>query len=115
MSIWEFALMVPLMTAGAPFNSLEFGLSRTRQVLYGLALAPATLVALAMALLQLPRYAAKRRQGRERARRRHTMSDWSFLVPPGISVTLRARSRPALLARCLDDETAPAANPTLLL
>ena len=43
------------------------------------------------------------------------MSDWSFLVPPGISVTLRARSKPALLARCLGDETAPAANRTLLL
>jgi len=70
MSGWEFALMVPLMTVGAPFNSLEFGLSRTRQLLYGLALAPATLVALAMALLQLPRYAAKRRQVRDHAARR---------------------------------------------
>jgi GT2 family glycosyltransferase len=69
MSGWEFALMVPLMTAGAPFNSLEFGLSRTRQLLYGVALAPATLAALVTALVQLPRYAAKRRQVRERAAR----------------------------------------------
>jgi GT2 family glycosyltransferase len=73
MSGWEFALMVPLMTVGAPFNSLEFGLSRTRQVLYGLALAPATLVALVAALAQIPRYAAKRRDVRERGARR---SSW---------------------------------------
>lgn len=62
MSGWEFALMVPLMTIGAPFNSLEFGLSRTRQLLYGLALIPATFVALAVTLVQLPKYAAKRRE-----------------------------------------------------
>ncbi len=67
MSGWEFALMVPLMTAGAPFNSQEFGLSRTRQLLYGLALMPATLIALATALLQLPKYSGKRRQVREGA------------------------------------------------
>ncbi len=72
MSGWEFALMAPLMTAGAPFNSLEFGLSRARQGLYGLALAPATVVALATALLQLPKYSAKRRQVRERAARRES-------------------------------------------
>lgn len=69
MSGWEFVLMVPLMTAGAPFNSLEFGLSRTRQLLYGLALMPATLIALATALLQLPKYAGKRRRVREGAAR----------------------------------------------
>jgi GT2 family glycosyltransferase len=70
MSGWEFALMVPLMTVGAPFNSLEFGLSRTRQVLYGLALVPATIAALAVTLAQLPKYAPKRRELRRRAARR---------------------------------------------
>ncbi len=69
MSGWEFALIVPLLTAGAPFNALEFGLSRARQLLYGLALVPATLAALVVTLVQLPKYAAKRRQVRERARR----------------------------------------------
>jgi len=69
MSGWEFALMVPLMTIGAPFNALEFGLKRKRQLLYGLALAPATLLALATMLVQLPKYAAKRRQVREQAAR----------------------------------------------
>jgi hypothetical protein len=43
------------------------------------------------------------------------MSDWSFLVPPDVGVTLRARTRPALLARCLGDETAPVAHPALLI
>jgi GT2 family glycosyltransferase len=64
MSGWEFALMVPLMTIGAPFNALEFGLSPTRQVLYGLALVPATFAALLVTLIQLPKYAAKRRDVR---------------------------------------------------
>jgi hypothetical protein len=67
MSGWEFALMVPIMTVGAPFNSVEFGLGRVRQVLYGLALVPATLAALVITLVQLPKYAAKRRQVREHA------------------------------------------------
>lgn len=69
MSGWEFALMVPLMTIGAPFNALEFGLSRKRQLLYGIALAPATLLALATTLVQLPKYAAKRRRVRQQAAR----------------------------------------------
>jgi GT2 family glycosyltransferase len=67
MSAWEFALMVPIMTIGAPFNSQEFGLSKVRQVIYGLALVPATLVALAVTLVQMPKYAAKRRQVRQQA------------------------------------------------
>jgi GT2 family glycosyltransferase len=67
MSGWEFALMAPLMTIGAPFNSLEFGLSPIRRVLYGLALVPATLAALAITLVQLPKYSAKRRDVRNRA------------------------------------------------
>lgn len=62
MSNWEFALMVPLMTVGAPFNAGEFGLDRVRTVLYGLALVPATAAALGAALYQLPRYVPKRRQ-----------------------------------------------------
>jgi hypothetical protein len=44
-----------------------------------------------------------------------SMGEWSFLVPPDITVTLRARSKPALLARCLGDETAHQPNATLLL
>jgi GT2 family glycosyltransferase len=67
MSWWEFALMAPLMTVGAPFNSLEFGLDRRRQVLFGLALVPATVLALGVTLVQLPVFAAKRRRIRERA------------------------------------------------
>ncbi len=43
------------------------------------------------------------------------MSDWSFDVPPDITVTLRASKRPALLARCLGSEVAPHAVPTLFL
>jgi len=60
---------VPLMTVGAPFNSLEFGLSRTRQVLYGLALVPATVAALIVTLVQLPQFAEKRRRVRRSAKR----------------------------------------------
>lgn len=67
MAWWEFALMVPLMSIGAPFNASEFGLSRSRQLLYGLALVPATFAALAVTLVELPRYAAKRRTIRDRA------------------------------------------------
>jgi hypothetical protein len=44
-----------------------------------------------------------------------SMGEWSCLVPPDITVTLRARSKPALLARCLGEETAHQPNPTLLL
>ena len=70
MSGWEFALMVPLMTVGAPFNALEFGLDRLRRVLFGLALVPATAAALVVTLFALPKYAAKRRQVRQRAAKR---------------------------------------------
>jgi GT2 family glycosyltransferase len=61
MSGWEFAAMAPLLTFGAPLNALEFGLPPARRVLYGLALVPATALALVTALLSLPRYASKRR------------------------------------------------------
>ncbi len=70
MSGWEFALMVPLMTVGAPLNALEFGLDRVRQVAYGAALVPATLAALAVTLWQLPQYVSKRQRVRSRAARR---------------------------------------------
>ena len=70
MSGWEFALMVPLMTLGAPFNAAEFGLDRVRGVLYGLGLVPATAAALVVALAQLPQYSAKRRQVRLQAARK---------------------------------------------
>lgn len=43
------------------------------------------------------------------------MSDWSFDVPPDLTVTLRASTRPALLARCLGSEVAPHAVPSLFL
>ncbi|MEX1254418.1 MAG: glycosyltransferase family 2 protein [Dehalococcoidia bacterium] len=70
MSGWEFALMAVLLTVGAPFNALEFGLKPSRTILYGLALVPATLIALVVTLGHLPQYAAKRRRIRERAARR---------------------------------------------
>ena len=62
MSGWEFLLMAPLLTVGAPFNAREFGLTPTRQLLYGLALVPATLAALAVTLYQLPQFLEKRRR-----------------------------------------------------
>lgn len=67
MSGWEFALMLPLMTVGAPFNATEFGVGRLRGVLYAIALIPATLAALVVTLWLLPRFAAKRRQVRDAA------------------------------------------------
>jgi hypothetical protein len=67
MSGWEFALMLPLMTVGAPFNAAEFGVGRLRSVLYAIALIPATLAALLVTLWLLPRFAAKRRQVRDAA------------------------------------------------
>jgi hypothetical protein len=70
MSGWEFALMVPLMAIGAPFNALEFGLSRFRRLLFGLALVPATAAALAVTLFQLPSFSSKRRHVRAAASRR---------------------------------------------
>lgn len=67
MSVWEFVLMVPLLTVGAPLNAMEFGLSLPRRLLYGAALVPATVVALVVTLAQLRRFAAKRRAVRSRA------------------------------------------------
>lgn len=61
MSGWEFALMVPLLSIGAPLNAREFGLDPARRVLYGLALVPATLAALVVTLAQLRGFSAKRR------------------------------------------------------
>jgi GT2 family glycosyltransferase len=82
MSGWEFALMVPLLTIGAPFNALEFGLRPVKKVLFGLALLPAALFAVPSALVQLPRYASKRRDIRGR-------------TPPPSSWCLRALWRPS--------------------
>lgn len=67
MSGWEFALMVPLLTVGAPLNAMEFGLSWPRRLFYAAALVPATAVALAVTLFQLPKFAAKRRWVRSRS------------------------------------------------
>ncbi len=60
--------MAAILTLGAPFNSAEFGLGRLRQVIYGLALVPATLAALVTTLFHLPRYAGKRRWIRDHAK-----------------------------------------------
>jgi GT2 family glycosyltransferase len=65
MSGWEFALMVPLLTIGAPLNAREFGLDPARRVIYGLALVPATLAALVVTLVQLRQFSAKRRRIRQ--------------------------------------------------
>jgi GT2 family glycosyltransferase len=70
MSGWEFALMVPLLTVGAPLNAGEFGLDRARRVLYGVALVPATLAALVVTLVQLRQFSEKRRRIRGAAARR---------------------------------------------
>ena len=70
MAGWEFVLMAAILTIGAPFNSSEFGLSRPRQILYGLALIPASLAALVTTLFYLPQYAAKRRWIREHTAKR---------------------------------------------
>ncbi len=67
MSLPEFAVMSTLLTIGAPLNVGEFGLRLPRRLLYGLALVPVTLMALAVTLWNLPRFAAKRRKVRARA------------------------------------------------
>lgn len=43
------------------------------------------------------------------------MPEWSFAVPPGVTVTLRASKRPALLARALGRESEQIADATLVL
>ena len=68
MAGWEFVVMAAVLTLGAPFNSSEFGLGRLRQVVYGLALVPATLAALVTTLFHLPRYMEKRRWIRDHAK-----------------------------------------------
>ncbi len=70
MSGWEFALMAALLTLGAPFNAREFGLSRGRALLYGLALTPMSVAALFVTLVQLPQFSAKRRQVRAETTRK---------------------------------------------
>lgn len=71
MSGWEFVLMVPLLTVGAPLNALEFGLTWPRRLLYGAALVPATIAALFVTVMQLRQFSSKRRwiQSRAGARR----------------------------------------------
>ncbi len=70
MAGWEFALMALILTVGAPFNAAEFGLGRVRQIVYGMALVPATIAALITTLAHLPKYAEKRRWIREHSRQR---------------------------------------------
>lgn len=67
MSWPEFIVMAALLTVGSPLNALEFGLPRWQRAVYALALVPATLLALAAALWNLPRYARKRREVRSRS------------------------------------------------
>lgn len=43
------------------------------------------------------------------------MAEWSFLVPPDVTVTVRASKKPRLLARALGREIARQPNATLLL
>ncbi len=62
MSAAEFAVALPLLVVGAPFNVTEFGLPPRRRALYFVALVPAALAAAATALWQLPAYRAKRRR-----------------------------------------------------
>ncbi len=73
MSWREFIPMAALLTIGAPLNALEFGLRPWQGLLYVLALVPTTLMALAAALWNLPRYSRKRRDVRARSARR---GDW---------------------------------------
>lgn len=94
MSWSEFALMVPLMTVGSPFNAREFGLSRGRQLLYGLALVPATVAALAVTIGQLPRFLEKRRQVRQRAYQERSWclrALWGGVKTPDAAVELRPK------------------------
>lgn len=67
MTLPEFAVMAALLTIGAPLNAGEFGLRLPQRLLYGLALVPVTLMALAVTLWNLPRFAVKRREVRSRA------------------------------------------------
>lgn len=73
MSWREFIPMAALLTIGSPLNALEFGLRPWQRLLYGLALVPTTLMALAAALWSLPRYSGKRRDVRTRSAKR---GDW---------------------------------------
>ena len=75
MALPEFALTAALLTIGAPLNAGEFGLRLPQRILYGLALAPMTLLALGATIRNLPRFAAKRRAVRARAARRGA---WCF-------------------------------------
>lgn len=70
MALPEFAVMAALLTIGAPLNVGEFGLRLPQRLLYGLALVPMTLMAMAATLWNLPRFAAKRREVRARSARR---------------------------------------------
>ena len=70
MALPEFAVMAALLTIGAPLNAGEFGLRLPQRLLYGLALVPVTLMALAVTLWNLPRFAVKRREVRARAAKR---------------------------------------------
>ena len=73
MSWREFIPMAALLTTGAPLNALEFGLRPWQGLLYVLALVPTTLIALAAALWNLPRYSRKRGDVRARSGKR---GDW---------------------------------------
>jgi GT2 family glycosyltransferase len=60
MSAAEFALAFPIVIAGAPFNSSEFGLTPARRALYSVLLIPVALLAAITTVVQLPAYREKR-------------------------------------------------------
>lgn len=43
------------------------------------------------------------------------MAEWSYVIPPDIGLTIRARRQPKLLGRCLGDEVPAMAEPALYL
>ncbi len=93
MTLPEFAVMAALLTIGAPLNAGEFGLRLTQRIVYGLALVPVTLAALAVALWDLRRFAAKRREVRARA---HGRGAWCLrAVWNGVGASPRISARRA--------------------
>lgn len=73
MSWREFIPMAALITIGAPLNALEFGLRPWERSIYVLALVPTTLIAMAVAVWNLPRYSRKRKAVRAQSGKR---GDW---------------------------------------
>lgn len=58
----EFLPLFLIAVVGSPFNSGQFGLPAYKKVLYFFLLIPPTLVAAAAAFVEMPKYAARRRE-----------------------------------------------------